>query len=547
MDPSITTTATAETPIHPILKELATLQQVADIAVDFEPSNYQDCSGYATSQKRRCKNDNGRANKQRIKELLEQFEKLKECPSTEEFYGDFEAFLKLTHCHLHRPDAVARFTEWRELRGQDGPSLPDKAAPAQKSPLVEELLSVQQSATPQDSLVVQEMPTVQDATVISSIESFSDLSITPPSSSPTIEDSQTTITPSTSPDPTPHKAMVQDFSSLSLGSHNKAGTSSNSDIQLDESDAQMISRCPNTPQRKGSLRDDSPVIKEIYRYLTPEEQCDGVVYVLEHNKCAGLFKIDVSEGENINNSEAKLIHQTQGGPFFGASKARTLAQVILQHHSLEARECSRCGERHEGWLKAPREMICETVVRMEDFVQLPAYTLQDGEMKLSPTADKIVKAMCSFSVKRLDTLMADGNEQTLTPADDNKQQVSESNTAPQSTSAAIKRKPIPMTTPPITRSISFVDIDKASLQSQAHDKMNASQPSLQDSARRRKRDSLSRLFRRSRENTPEEVGLRDRKDNGNGFATASPQGVHEEAMAFNIAFKSVFNQIVRRS
>ncbi|KAL2687179.1 hypothetical protein Neosp_004732 [[Neocosmospora] mangrovei] len=43
---------------------------------------------------------------------------------------------------------------------------------------------------------------------------------------------------------------------------------------------------------------------------------------------------------------------------------------------------------------------------MEDFVQLPAYEMCEGEMKLSREANAFVKAMCSFSTARLESLMA---------------------------------------------------------------------------------------------------------------------------------------------
>lgn len=543
MEPSVAPMAPVQPPLHPILRELATLQQVADIIVDFDPSNYQKCRGYATSKKQRCGNGSSKTNQEWVGLLLERFERLKECPSTEDFYGDFEILLELTHCGLHRPVAKAKFVQWRELRDQESSSSSGSRAPVEDPSLVKDISMVQGTSI------------IQDTTVISSIESLSDVSITPPSTSPTVDDSQTTVSPPTSPDPNTHKTVVQDFSSMSLNTNGQSGTTPTDDTRLSQSDVEMIGGGLKTLQRKGSLRDDSPVIREIYRYLTPEQKLDGIVYVLDHLKCPGLFKISSSTGQlseeqrgaiGDTNPDGRVIHETQGGPFFGASKAERLAQVVLQHHSLLARECQQCGERHEGWMKAPIDMVCETVVRMEQFVQIPAYSLQDGEMKLSPAADKIFKAMCSFLVKRLDTLMASEEVQTSVSGNNRQEEAVQTRTVPQFTGPAIKRKPIP-TTVPVTRSISFQEVNKEGHLPQ--DNVSRSQDtSRRTKPRQRKRDSLSRLFKgRSRENTPEEVELQERRDYSNIPTTASPPPVNEEVVAFNVTLKTVVKQAFGRS
>ncbi|UKZ79112.1 hypothetical protein TrVFT333_006862 [Trichoderma virens FT-333] len=116
-------------------------------------------------------------------------------------------------------------------------------------------------------------------------------------------------------------------------------------------------------QRSGSIRDHSPVFQVISSHPTADKMREGVVYILQHKENASLFKI-------------------------GWSK------------------CFKCQGGHREWFIAPRETVRETVMHVEEFLQMPAYTLQDGEYKLSSEAyDHVVKKMCDFSVIRLGELM----------------------------------------------------------------------------------------------------------------------------------------------
>ncbi|RSL66962.1 hypothetical protein CEP54_003520 [Fusarium duplospermum] len=171
----------------------------------------------------------------------------------------------------------------------------------------------------------------------------------------------------------------------------------------------------STLQRKGSLRDDSPVIKELHKHLTPQELEEGIVYVLEHTVTPGLFKVGwtrtnvyqrLRHPKNCYSKHTKVIHETSSGHFVGASKAESLVQVILRHQNIKVIECEQCGGGHREWFKSSKDEVLRTVKLMEEFVRLPAYELCEGEMKLSREANAFVKAMCSFSTSRLESLMA---------------------------------------------------------------------------------------------------------------------------------------------
>ncbi|KAK1241797.1 hypothetical protein MKX07_007620 [Trichoderma sp. CBMAI-0711] len=132
--------------------------------------------------------------------------------------------------------------------------------------------------------------------------------------------------------------------------------------------------------RNGSVRDHSPVFQVISSHPTPEKMREGVVYILEHNENPSLFKIGWS-----SKSAKERLHQPNN--CYG-----TNTKVIY--------------ETKREWFAASRETVRETVMSVEEFVQMPAYTLQDGQYKLSQEAyDRVVKQMCNFSVLKLGELI----------------------------------------------------------------------------------------------------------------------------------------------
>ncbi|OPB41129.1 hypothetical protein A0O28_0108260 [Trichoderma guizhouense] len=181
-------------------------------------------------------------------------------------------------------------------------------------------------------------------------------------------------------------------------------------------------------QRSGSIRDHSPVFQVISCHPTPEKMKEGVVYILEHQENPSLFKIGWSsksaeerlhQPNNCYGINTKIVYETKR--FIGAPQAERIAQVILRHVNIRVLECFNCQGGHREWFIAPRETVRETVMHVEEFLQMPAYTLQRGEYKLSPEAyDRVVKQMCDFSVTRLGELMRGpkkSHDETETTAD----------------------------------------------------------------------------------------------------------------------------------
>ncbi|KAM0264976.1 hypothetical protein ACHAQJ_000492 [Trichoderma viride] len=173
-----------------------------------------------------------------------------------------------------------------------------------------------------------------------------------------------------------------------------------------------------SPQRNGSLRDHSPVFRVINSHPTADKMREGVVYILEHKENSSLFKIGWSsksaeerlhQPNNCYGVNTKVIYETKR--FTGAPHAERIAQVILRHANIRVYPCDRCKGGHREWFAAQRETVRQTVMQMEEFVQMPAYTLQDGEYKLSPEAySHVVKQMCDFSILKMGELMRETRE-----------------------------------------------------------------------------------------------------------------------------------------
>ncbi|KAL7900936.1 hypothetical protein HDV63DRAFT_370010 [Trichoderma sp. SZMC 28014] len=171
-------------------------------------------------------------------------------------------------------------------------------------------------------------------------------------------------------------------------------------------------------QRTLSLRDHSPVFQVINSHPTPAKMEEGVVYILEHDKNPLLFKIGWSsksakerlrQPRNCYGKNTKIFYETKR--FVGAPQAEKIAQVILRHANIRVSECPHCQGGHREWFAAPRKTVQETVMHVEEFLQMPAYTLQDEVYKLSPEVyEGVVKQMCDFSVARFGELMHGSRE-----------------------------------------------------------------------------------------------------------------------------------------
>ncbi|PON23708.1 hypothetical protein TGAM01_v207355 [Trichoderma gamsii] len=174
-------------------------------------------------------------------------------------------------------------------------------------------------------------------------------------------------------------------------------------------------------QRNGSLRDHSGVFQVISSHPTADDMREGVVYILDDIENLFLFKIGWSsesaeerlkQPKDCYGVKTKVVYETPR--FAGAPHAEKLTRVILQHANIRVFPCEKCKGGHTEWFSAEEETVRQTVMQVENFVEMPAYTLQDGEYKLSPEAySRVVKQMCDFSIDKMGELMhrnPEGNE-----------------------------------------------------------------------------------------------------------------------------------------
>ncbi|KAJ9293430.1 hypothetical protein DTO271G3_7695 [Paecilomyces variotii] len=420
---------------HPIFKELAALQEGIDVFPNPEVSDYTSCRAYTKIATRCQMGLKGKA--PRANALLSEFREMAECPHTDIFYHQLEEFLTITHCGKHQEKPLARLDEWRKQREQAASSLSkDTSSTATGTDYFGSIASLSEAGSAATSILPLsiEQPTEQctdrspnDSTDNIDIEDTLDITLTEGPSSPacqSIIDSLSSSSRSLRDAPSREQApeitncerienlatRVEDLT-LTRSHHTTASDGS----CHDEAEVSITGIGLASLQRKGTLRDTSPVLKEIYKYLTGAEQKEGILYVLEHVEIKGLFKVGCTretaakrhhQPRNCYGTNTKVIHETTDGPFVGAQKAKRLVQTILRHHKLQVIKCEQCGKGHNEWFQAQREVVLNTVKNVERFVRLPAYTLQDGRMKLSPVAQERVEKMCNFSLQILEDLTA---------------------------------------------------------------------------------------------------------------------------------------------
>ncbi|KAH7262046.1 hypothetical protein BKA59DRAFT_462547 [Fusarium tricinctum] len=152
-------------------------------------------------------------------------------------------------------------------------------------------------------------------------------------------------------------------------------------------------------KRQGTLRSRGPILDEIYDYLTPIQLKKGIVYVLQHNEHADIFKIGFSEHSadkrlnqpgNCYRDFYKPIYESPR--FFAAHKAEAIAMVFLRGVNLHIIKCYKCGKKHRELFRGDKEKVVGAVQAMVSFVRDGAYEKdKDGVWKLSAHANKKVE------------------------------------------------------------------------------------------------------------------------------------------------------------
>lgn len=402
--------ATTNSIQNPVFEELAYIQASLDeFTSRHDNTKPLRCRAPLKDRSRRCQNSAWLQNQHaEVKELFDEFKNMTKCPETDILYGKLELFITYTHCKRHIEVALETFREWIEQQTTTASS------PSPTSPSVSPASSV--SSSP-------------DSTPPSSTTSS-------PSSSPSSSSEDIFFTAfdergdAMSPDPLSDGPIYAEPDSESEAESvveilTKRATE---DTKVESAAIHTINakkhiqvggqgngyRIPGLgdvipPKRALSLRNETAVIKAMNEYPTENMVQEGTVYVLQHVKIPGLFKIGFSnvgaenrlrQSGNCYRKNTKLIYETKD-KFRGAQQAEKIIQASLIHYKIRVKNCEQCGKGHVEWFKAPRKQLFDTVESIEAFIQKPAYVEKDGKWTFSAEGYEAVKTMFHFDPSSL--------------------------------------------------------------------------------------------------------------------------------------------------
>lgn len=146
-----------------------------------------------------------------------------------------------------------------------------------------------------------------------------------------------------------------------------------------------------------------------------EDLKSGFLYILKTCPNKDIFEIGWAASEADMHwrktefpdwNRVETIYESQS-VFQGAHKAKLLSQCILHFSKLlVTEECNLCGCHDRDMLTGSVDEILRTAKIVEDFIRLPGYTLQGGEMKLSPQASVLLQVMTTFDLDILESSLA---------------------------------------------------------------------------------------------------------------------------------------------
>ncbi|EHK20733.1 uncharacterized protein TRIVIDRAFT_69430 [Trichoderma virens Gv29-8] len=342
--------------------------------------NFDTCRGFKKDSTSRCGNSPGTAEeRKKLTALLSEFRVLKKCVDTGSLYDKMESLITLTHCkRRHREDACEAFDKWKAQR----------KTVASDSPPV----------TPRSAIPHAD-----------SLESLSDArGITLPRSVPDSPGYE---------DPTSDSYITEKMKSLKICT-TAHDTQTKTDCRcFDEAEAQTqrFKRLGDVRlPEKGKEQDDVEIYKTIRDPPSATSMCGGILYVREHTKISNLCKIGwtrtsadqrLKQPRNCYKLETKIIHQTEGGTFIGAFQAERIAHAILAHKRILISGCTQCKKKHREWFLVSGEEACSVVKLAERWLKIPAYSLQQGNYKLTPKGVGILKIMLPFSINDMNVLI----------------------------------------------------------------------------------------------------------------------------------------------
>lgn len=359
----------------PVIKELAAILEHVDPFPHPNESNFERCRGFKKNSMGRCRILLTQE-QNRINSLLSQFQSMTKCVDTKGLHDQMQTFITLTHCkRYHLDEALEAFNRWKTQR---------KAAISNRRP-----------ATPSSSVTSHndsfEFDSDTNSMSFSSLESgspeYDELTL-----DSHIEDKMKNLKIATA---------AQDTSSRT----------GDNDIDGIESQREIFEKLGDVHfPKSGKDYNHGKIYQTIEERLSDKSQ-NGILYVLEHTKIPGLFKIgrskfpeDVRHSQNCYKNETRIVYATDE-PFFGHSRAEKIALTILRHKRLLIVECIYCTNPHREWFLATEKEVLSVVRLAERWLKMSAYALQDGVYKLTPEANGIHKKMFRFSTSKMNQLM----------------------------------------------------------------------------------------------------------------------------------------------
>ncbi|KAM0332481.1 hypothetical protein ACHAQA_002762 [Verticillium albo-atrum] len=425
-------------PSRPVLEALPTILRDTTFIAAYGQWNFNECSGIKRGGIK-CGRRFKEARIVNARSLYDKFSFLSQLPATEEFFGQFASFLVDSHCQDHIRGAEASFSTWKlTLASQElSPTLPSSST-GEVAPDIS-CLSLNDADPPLSSPASNRATCIQDPIKrkpvparVPSIHRLSRASFQEGDdtyASFNAKESCAASDPGSEHDSAVAiESVSEKLSTLKVTPSEIVDPNEQDETSEAVLDERIFQLGNLTIQRKGSVRDPTPFMKEMYRHLTKRQQAEGIVYVLAHKTQPGLYKIGFStlsaekrlgQANNCYAVNTEIIHKTKGH-FFAAEKAEQLAHKALRHYNRILTDCEQCQGRqtHKEWFRVSRETVIQTVEAMERFVKLPGYELHEGgDWKLSKavheqmskvTAESIVQSMTSVEEVSVELQTSDG-------------------------------------------------------------------------------------------------------------------------------------------
>ncbi|CAI6090753.1 unnamed protein product [Clonostachys chloroleuca] len=418
-------------PEKPMLQELVAILGVPTLLEEIDDCQFISCLAM-TKQGSRCGNIKNPKDQEQSMGLWNEFSLMKECILTEGLHEKIQSFIRSANCHRHNSDdsvAMKGLKTWLNKAVVTNSATSEESS----SP---DLSSASLSQDTTTITVESDESDINEATIESDANEPFQIKSTVDDKATTCIEVEAVAEVLSSMAVTDKEVKATAVVTTITDKMSKAAavvtTTTTSDTGTHETQRITAEGFPthidgfgtvSQLQRKGTLRSPAPFLEEIFGYLKPSEQEEGIVYVLKHISERNLFKIGYTRynsekrrkmGKKCNVDNSETIYESPQGHFFAARKAEKLAQVCLRQHNLKVEECDTCGGGHKDWFGASERDVLQAVETMEAFVRLPGYSEcpQTKNWKISIEGYEKMKLLCDASPRKISALLHEDQGRT---------------------------------------------------------------------------------------------------------------------------------------